>query len=446
MGKCIFVANRLPYELKCVDEQWQSKRAVSGLVSGVLSIFAKKQGIWLGWAGQPKEICEQNRDILRQWEKEGFVSIDIPDDILVEAHEKFNNRALWSLFHNFITYVDFERSEWEAYKEYNRLFALCVIDKYEKGDLIFVNDFQLLLVPKYIKEVIPDAKIAYFHHIVFPPADVFHTLPVAKELLEGVLCADVIQFHTKKHVKNFREACEEVGLEITSTVEDNPIGIDPEQFQKYFDKESAVAKAKWMEDCFWNKKIICSVERIDPIKGIIERLLAYESMLDKNPEFRENVVLVQVAVGSREKTELYQSLHKEIDQLVGKINGKYNTLNWQPVRYINTGFNQRDLAILYSVSDVACITSLSDGFNLVALEYCASELYKKDRTLILSKFTGAADYLKDAIIVNPYDYEDVGDKLAYALENGGEGMMSKLQETIRQNTIYDWANRLFNSL
>src|SRR6478609_2003063 len=179
MSKIIFVASRLPYELKKTEKGYESKLAVSGLVSGVRSMFLKHNGIWIGWAGESKEVCDNNKDIIKEWEKENYVAVSIPRDTLTDALESFCNRSLWSLFHFFIDFVDFERSDWEAYKEYNQIFADCVLEHYEDGDTILIQDFQLMLLPSLLRKNLPKAKIGFFLHITFPTSDIFERLPVA---------------------------------------------------------------------------------------------------------------------------------------------------------------------------------------------------------------------------------------------------------------------------
>jgi trehalose 6-phosphate synthase/phosphatase len=195
--KLLFVSNRLPYHIhKNEKGEYESKLSVSGLVSGVQSIFKKHDGIWIGWNGESMENSAPFAHIIDEWKKEGYYAVPIPNDLLVNAHENFNNRSLWSLFHYFIDFVDFRREDWEAYKEYNKLFAVKVLKNYKDGDIVIVNDFQLMLLPNLLRQAKPNIKIAYFHHITFPTHEIVERLPVAKELLAGILGANYIGFHT----------------------------------------------------------------------------------------------------------------------------------------------------------------------------------------------------------------------------------------------------------
>lgn len=442
MSKVIFVSNRLPYQIVKEDEEYKSIKSVSGLVSGVQAIFEQQTGIWIGWSGETQETLPNTQHLVTEWEKDGYFAVPIPNDLLVLAHENFNNRSLWSLFHYFIDFVDFQREDWEAYKEYNNKFALAVMDKYEKGDIVFVNDFQLMLVPKILREALPDIKIAYFHHITFPTSDVFERLPVAKELIEGVLGADYVGFHTKGHVKSFERAAHRMGLPMGRTkAEANPIGVDFQWWENELQTPEAKSRAIWMKHCFGNKKIILATERLDYTKGIKERINAYDYLLTKYPELRGDVILVQIAVHSRTNVPIYQTIGEEVDRAVGRLKGKYERLDWRPIYYTNRGFNQQELAALYSVSEVGCVTPLVDGLNLVSKEYVLSG--DDNRALILSKFAGSADELKDAYIVNPYDYEEVGEAMYKALNEPNVG---KLKDVVKSNSIFDWANRMLEAV
>jgi trehalose 6-phosphate synthase/phosphatase len=440
--KTIFVSNRLPYELKLGDSGWESQLSVSGLVSGVKKVFEEHEGIWLGWMGQSLDIHKQNIDLVKEWEKESYYAVGIPTDTLTAAHEGFNNRSLWSLFHYFPNYVEFKRDEWEAYKEYNRLFTECILEHYNNGDVVFINDFQLMLVPQMLRKIKPKMVIKYFHHIPFPSRNVFSFLPVAKELIKGLLGADYVGFHTYDHAKNFERAAKEFGLKLGKTkVEANPIGIDPTFWEKALQTKEVQDTAHWVRHSYYNKKIILATERLDYTKGIPERLQAFEYLLETYPEWRENVVLIQIAVHSRQGIPIYQRIGERVDRAVGKLNGRFGRLDYTPIHYTNKAWTQEGLAGLYSSADVACVTPLIDGWNLVSNEFVASG--NNNRALILSKFAGAASLLKDATIVNPYDIVEVGEAMRAALETPN---VESLKPMVESNTIFDWADRALNGV
>lgn len=441
--KLIFVSNRLPYQIyKDENGEFQSKLSVSGLVSGVQSIFKKHEGIWIGWSGENAENTASAQHLINNWKKEGYDAVEIPTDLLVNAHESFNNRSLWSLFHYFIDFVDFSREDWNAYKTYNQLFAKKVLDNYNDGDTVIVNDFQLMLLPQILRASKPHIKIAYFHHITFPTSDVFERLPVAKELLQGVLGANYIGFHTVGHVKAFQRAVKRVGMELgTTKIEANPLGIDVDFWEQQLTTPETQTAAEWMKKCFNNRRIILATERLDYTKGTKERIKAYDYLLETHPELRGEVMLVQVAVHSRLETPIYRDIGKEVDEAVGKLNGKYGRLDWRPIHYTNRGFTHQELCALYSVSEVGCVTPLVDGLNLVSKEYTISGDNK--RSLVLSKFAGAADELKDAYIVNPYDIEEVGCAIYRGLVSPN---IEKLKPIVKSNTIFDWADRLLKGV
>lgn len=440
--KTIFVSSRLPYHLYKTDSGYESRLSVSGLVSGVQAVFQKREGIWVGWAGESKEICQQNANILEQWEKEGYYAVPIPTDTLTDGLENFCNRSLWSLFHYFINYVDFERSDWDAYKEYNQLFADIILEHYEDGDFIAVQDFQLMLVPKLLREQRPSIKISYFHHITFPTSDLFERLPVGKELIEGVLGADRVGFHTQKHVKAFERSARRFGLDLGRTqTQVNPIGVDDLFWEDCLKKPETLTRTDYYKSCFPGKKIILAVERLDYTKGIVERIKAFGYLLEKYPELHGKVTLIQIAVHSRVNVPLYQTIGEEVDRAVGRLKGQYRRFDWLPIYYTNQGFSQEELCSLYSISDVACVTPLIDGLNLVSKEYVISG--GDNRALILSQFAGAADELKDAFVVNPYDYEEVGEAMYKALHTPN---VKELKPIVKANTIYNWADRILEGI
>lgn len=441
--KLLFVSNRLPYYIAKTDTgDYESRLSVSGLVSGVQSIFKEREGVWLGWGGDSAEVLEKNHHLVKEWEKENYFAVPIPNDILVNAHENFNNRSLWSLFHYFIDFVDFQRADWEAYKLYNQIFADAVIEHYNDGDTVFINDFQLMLVPALLRKALPNAHISYFHHITFPTSDIFERLPVAKELLSGVLGADSVGFHTKGHVKSFERAVKRMGLELGRThVEANPIGIDPFFWEETLKTPETKMRAKWMKACFSNKKIILATERLDYTKGIKERIKAYDYLLEAHPEVKGEVILVQVAVSTRQGIPIYEDIAEQVHKEVGRMKGKYERLDWRPMYYTNKGFSQEELCALYSISEVACVTPLIDGLNLVSKEYTLSG--GNDRALILSKFAGSVDELPEAYVVNPYNIEEVGEAMFTALSNPN---VEKLKKAVKANTIFDWADRALNKI
>jgi trehalose 6-phosphate synthase/phosphatase len=442
MGKIIFVSNRLPHQIIKQDGEYKSITSVSGLVSGVQAIFNKHEGIWIGWSGETQETLPLTGHLVKEWEKDNYFAVPIPSDLLITAHEGFNNRSLWALFHYFIDFIDFERSDWEAYRQYNQLFANEVLKHYENGDTVFVNDFQLMLVPELLRKALPSVKIAYFHHISFPTSDVFERLPVAKELLSGLLGANYIGFHTKGHVKAFERSVRRLGLQLgDARIDANPIGIDPAFWEQALQSPIIQAKAKFYKSCFYNKHIILATERLDYTKGIKERLKAFDYLLTTYPELQGNVTLIQVAVHSRTNVPIYQTIGQEVDTAVARLKGKYKRFDWHPIYYTNQSFTQEELAALYSISNVGCVTPLIDGLNLVSKEFTISG--NNNRALILSKFAGAADELTGAYVVNPYDAEEVGEAMFTALNNPN---VKELKPIVKANTIYEWANRLLEAL
>jgi len=359
----------------------------------------------------------------------------------------FSNGTIWPLFHLFPERVHFIEKDWRYYQRVNMKFATATVKEIQTDDMIWINDYHLSLVPKFIREMNRDAKIAFFWHIPWVNWDVFGKLPWRTEIFEGLLGSDLIGFHTKSYVGKFLECAEKLGFSVNKkkgiikydhgvSVKSFPIGIDCSVFQKVYAKDVIKLKKNMRAE-----QLIVGVDRLDYTKGIVDRLLAFQRFLEKYPKFRGKVVLLQIATPSRTKVEEYRKIKKEIDETVGRINGLFQRMDWVPIMYFYRTFSQPQLAVFYRASDVALVTPWMDGMNLISKEYIAAN---EDGVLILSEFAGAAEDLEEAIIVNPYDIEGVADAIKDALEMSPEERKMRfkvLSKKVRKTNINWWLNK-----
>jgi len=423
----LVVSNRLPMTLQRVSRGLEQKQSSGGLVSALDPVLRKRGGTWVGWTGmklRPGETLPQP-DLPYQ-----ISAVELTDAEVNRYYHGFSNRTLWPLLHCFPERTRFDRRDWEAYDEVNARFAAVASRERRTPDLVWVHDYQLMRVPLHLRRIQRDARIAFFLHIPFPPYDIFRLLPWDRELLNGMLASDLIGFHVPAYAHNFLDCVErllparvdpESALiehgERTVQVGSFPLGIDFEFFDSRARHITPHPKTKG--------KIVLGVDRLDYTKGIPERIRAFERLLELHPEYREHVMLMQLAVPSRFQVAEYQNLKSEIDELVGRVNGRFATESWSPIRYLYRSVPPERLSTLYRDADVALVTPLRDGMNLVAKEYVASQV-DDPGVLILSRMAGAAETMREAILVNPYNIQGTADALHRALS---------MQETERRSRI-----------
>ena len=358
------------------------------------------------------------------------------------------------MFHSFASRLQFDSESWEAYIEANRRFRSTVVDEFRPGDRIWVHDYHLMLLPSMLRESLPDAAIGFFLHIPFPGSDVFSILPRGEELLTGLLGADLISFHTHLHLQHFRMSLRRL-LGIESTVDRVevpgrqvrlqalPIGIAPDDFISYRDKPETQEHLDKLRSRYSGRKMIVAVDRLDYTKGLPHRLRTFRRMLSSDPELIGKVVLLQVAVPSREKIESYQELRSEVHELISDINGEYGTPDWVPVVYIHRGIGRPELVAVYQFADVAWVGPLRDGMNLVAKEYVACHGDGRG-VLVLSSLAGAAAEMGEALLINPFDQERTGFTVTRALAMSDEekrDRMLALHERVLRNDVFVWGDR-----
>jgi trehalose 6-phosphate synthase/phosphatase len=461
-GRLVVVSNRLPVTLKRAGEGWRTEQSTGGLATAMGPLLAQTGGIWIGWSGESSALGDARRQkALDRWaERERYFAVDLPPEVAHGFYEGYANQTLWPLFHQFPMLVEFDPEHWKAYQEANRLFCETLVRHLRPDDLIWIHDYQLMLLPRLLREVAPRARIGFFLHIPFPSSSIFRLLPRREELLRGLLGADYIAFHTYSYLQNFRGAALRIlGLESrmdrleaggrSVRLDALPIGIAPGEFTDLLrDDEETKRQLAALGRRYAGRHILLGVDRLDYTKGIPERFRTFRRLLGTAPQLRGRVVLIQVAVPSREVVPMYQELRQEVDKLVGEINGEFSTPEWTPIVYIRRGLPRAQLAALYAAADVALVTPLRDGLNLVAKEYVACQQGGAG-VLILSEFAGAAAEMGEALLVNPYDEERTAESIERALALPVEERrerMDALHQRVVRNNVYAWGDRFLKNL
>ncbi|MFX1520012.1 MAG: bifunctional alpha,alpha-trehalose-phosphate synthase (UDP-forming)/trehalose-phosphatase [Promethearchaeota archaeon] len=464
MNRLLIVSNRLPISIVKTDNKLDFKRSVGGLATGLSSFYKSYESLWIGWPGITLEEIEgKENEINARLKSEGCYPVYISQQDIESYYEGFCNKTVWPLFHYFTQHTKYDEVTWKRYKQVNKEFFDAIMKVIEPGDAIWVHDYHLMLLPKLIREEIPDATIGFFLHIPFPSFEVFRLLPWRKEILNGLLGADLIGFHTFDYVRHFNSSVGRLlGYESTFgqiTVDNRvikvdtfPMGIDYERFANAVLESEVQEEIKQIRNEVGERKIIFSIDRLDYTKGILKRLESFDLFLDKNPEYEEKVTLILVAVPSRTGVEEYELLKKQLDELIGRINGQHGKIGWVPVWYLYQFLPFRILVALYYLADVALITPLRDGMNLIAKEFVATKIdgnRAKKGVLILSEMAGAARELGEALIINPNDKEEIANALKEALTIPEEVQIENntmMQERLRRYTVVRWAEEFMEGL
>jgi len=458
--RIINVSNRLPVRIQGGD----LVKSSGGLVSALEGVQTSGGGDfdlqWIGWPGGAEEDIDDKSRITERLQSEfGYHPVFLSEEEISDFYHGFSNSSLWPLLHYNPTYFNYQHHWWQTYEKINACFADAVCDTAKEGDLVWVHDYHLMLLPKMLRKRRPDLRIGFFLHTPFPSYEIFRCHPKRQELLEGLLGADLIGFHTFGYLRHFRSAVlrltgRESDIytirhdEIDTHIGVFPIGINWSGFQKELGSDAYNACRERFANDFKNKQIVLSVERLDYTKGIPQKLEAIEKYLESNPDRRDNVVFILIAVPSREDVGEYAQLKNNIELAVSQINGKYATVSNIPVHFINRGVKFEELCALYALADVAMVTPLVDGMNLVAKEYIACQ-EDHGGALILSEFAGAAQELFNAIMVNPYDVDGMAWSIGVALDMDDGHKRSQL-EPMRKLVIEKdskwWARRFIDAL
>jgi trehalose 6-phosphate synthase/phosphatase len=457
--KLIIISNRLPLKIVEKENGFNIISSQGGVATGLNSLEMKIDMHWVGWPGMYLEAGAVKQSIDEQLGEYHFHPVYLTPDQIANYYEGYSNSVFWPMCHYFMSYVHNSKEYWNAYQEVNALFCEAVLKIIEPEDIVWVQDYQLMLLPGMIRDKITDVAIGYFHHIPFPSYELFRSLPERAQLLKGLLGADLIGFHTHGYMRHFISAVyrvlkldcalDEIQLDRRMVdVDAFPMGIN---YTKYYDAildPEVKLHARELKAGFGKAKLILSVDRLDYSKGILIRLRSFEEFLHNHPEYIGKVSLTMVVSPSRDNVDMYAELKNEIDKMVGSINGTYSTADWNPIYYFYRSFSFEELTALYHIADIALVNPLRDGMNLVAKEYIAA---KRDTpgVLILSEMAGASIELTDAIIINPSDVEEIGYAIAEALEMPEEEQLRRLksmQEVLSTQTVKQWAKDFIEEL
>lgn len=438
--RLIMVSNRLPVSVKKDPTTGECSYTMSsgGLVSALAGIRDEVPFVWIGWLGFEIPVEEQPKVQEQLMKEYNCMPVFLTEKIATPYYNDFSNNVLWPIFH----YVPlpmfragsekkFDYSLWDAYHTANVHFAQVIKSIYRPGDYVWIHDYHLMVLPSLLRKQLPSCKIGWFLHTPFPSSEIYRGLPVRKRILEGLLGADLVGFHTYDYARHFLSACTRIlgarttpkGMELENhftTVGVFPIGIEPSAFTDKLQLDETKERIEELCATFQGKKIIIGVDRLDYIKGMPHKLLATEKLLKTHPEWRDKVILIQIGVPSRTGVEEYQHLASRVNQLTGRINGTYGTLQHMPIHYINQSVKPHELAALYNIADVCFVSSIRDGMNLVSHEYVACQQQPcahRDGpgVLVLSEFAGSAQSLSGAVRINPWNTNEMASALHQAL-------------------------------
>ena len=457
-GRMLLVSNRLPVTIKKEDGKLELVPSSGGLATALRSLEWGGERLWVGWPGPVPR--RERPDIERRLTEElQCVPVFMSERLTERYYEGFSNRTLWPLFHSFPSEIRYSAQEWDAYQDANMRFCERIVKIARPGDAIWVQDYQLMLLPRYLRERLPEASVGFFLHIPFPHFEILRLLPRHKEIMESLLDADLIGFHTHDYAQEFLGGVRRllgynntlgqimVGPRIVQ-VDVFPIGIDFKAFSESARSDEVRTEIAQTQKTVGNGKLIFSVSRLDYTKGIVQSLEGFETLLQSSPERHEKVVYLLVVVPSRERVERYASLKREIDELIGKINSKFGTLNWTPIRYIYRSLGFTELVALYGASEVALITPLRDGMNLIAKEYLASR-NDEQGVLVLSEMAGAAQEMLEALIVNPNDPDEVAHAIRTALDMPPEEQAGRnrfMRQRLESYDVHWWVSKFVSRL
>ena len=459
-GKRLLVmSNRAPIRLVGEGPEERIEPTVGGVGSTFLRLLEHSGGIWIAWPGGNKamaRIAMPPRD-----PRFTLIFQSLNEQDVSNYYYGMCNRGLWPLMHFMTPNCRFDSSHWATYRSVNRKFAMTASREAELYDVAWVQDFHLALVPQMLRERRGQLPIGLFWHVPWPPEQVFRIFPWRRELLEGMLGADLIGFHTRSYVRHFLDCCEHIlGLEVDQTrgeiahdsrvtrVGDHPLGIPGDFFHDLSASAPVRARARRIRNGLRAHILILGVDRLYYTKGIIERLRAFERFLERKPEYCKRVTMVLIAVPSRTKVVEYAQLKRELDELVGRVVGRFSSGGWVPIRYLYAQLPPEELVAYYQAADIAMLTPLRDGMNLIAKEFVASQLGDSS-VLILSEFAGAAEELPDALLVNPYDIDGVADTLARAIAMPlaeKRERMQRMRLQVMSNTLEQWSGRFLADL
>lgn len=452
-SRLIIVANRLPVHRSGRGSDWHS--SAGGLVTAMAPVLKRRSGTWVGWAGgagaPPRPFRHEGIEIR---------PVELSKQEVEDFYHNMSNRTFWPLYHDAIRTPEFQRNWWRSYVKVNYRFARAAARQARPGDVVWVHDYQLQLVPRMVRQMCPGARVGFFLHIPFPPEELFAWLPWRGEILQGLLGADLVGFQTQAGAQNFsrlaRHYTSAEGTDAELEFEGRrvrvaafPISIDFEWFDEAASRPESLARAADIRKRMGgSRRIILSVDRLDYTKGIPQRLAAFEELLKKRKVNVDDCVLVQIAVPSRETVDEYAELRRQIEETVGRINGDFSVPGRVAVHYFRRNFSREELTAFYRAADVMLVTPLRDGMNLVAKEYVATRS-DSSGVLVLSEFAGAASELRRALLVNPRDVDQLSATIQRALDlprREARMRMTILRTVVRRHDVHEWAKGFMEAL
>jgi trehalose 6-phosphate synthase/phosphatase len=456
--KLILVANRLPIRFEETPDLVMHE-SEGGLATGLASLSSQYDKQWIGWPGIHAEDETQRAKIIAKMDSV-YHPVFLDQKEIDLYYKGFSNETIWPLFHYFMKYTQYKNEYWDAYLEVNKKFCDEVVKVAEEGDIIWVHDYHLMLLPNMLRERLNNKNpIGFFLHIPFVSYELFRTLPWRKQLLQGLLGADLVGFHTFEYMRHFVDTTYRVlGTESRlgainmdgrlSYADTFPMGINFNKFNKASASEEVIGQLNFFKEKFGNVKLVLSVDRLDYTKGIIHRLKAFDTLLTNHPELKGTISLIMLTVPSRDNVTEYKHLKEEVDEMVGNINGKYSSLTWTAVHYLYRSVSFEQLVALYNLADIGLVTPLRDGMNLVAKEYVASKNHGSG-VLILSEMAGSAIELEGALRINPNDQNAMANALYTALHMNTveqEQRLKKMQQQVRIHSVEKWGKDFTDEL
>jgi trehalose 6-phosphate synthase/phosphatase len=466
--RLLVASNRLPVTLEQHGEEWGLRSGTGGLVTALSPVMARCNGLWVGWVGtKPDQPINQLFEQFRNEQQYDLRLVPLTQEEENKFYRGFSNESLWPLLHSMLGYCKFNVDNFRVYENANQRFAEVIHANLLPDDFIWVHDYQLMLAARYLRQMDVHHAIAFFLHIPFPSYELFRCLPWRKEIIRGMMEYDLLGFQTLRDFRNFIQCARGVLPEITAgsrtrqslqTLRWNdhlvrvghfPISIDYDEFNDHAHSPEVDQAAWYLHENLSDRQLVLGIDRLDYTKGIIERFLAFERALEKYPEIQEKVSLLQVVVPSRTRIPDYANLKGMLDEMVGRINARFSHSGWVPIHYMFRNLDRTQLLGHYRAAEIALITPLRDGMNLIAKEYCACSI-DNNGVLVLSEFAGSAEELgKWALLVNPYDVESCADAIyqAFTMDSVERARrMRGLRQQIRRNSVHRWMDRFMTSM
>jgi len=458
-GRLILVSNRLPVVMSQGEQGWDVRIAAGGLATGLSGPHRDSGGRWIGWPGIVSDDGSLSPEVHKLLGDCDMVGIGLTEAEHEAYYTRISNRSLWPLFHYFPERMRFDAADWRVYRDVNRRFADAVLAEAQPGDFVFVQDFHLTLLPAMLREARPDLQIGYFLHIPFPSSEIYRIFAGREEVLQGILGADVVGFHTLSYVRHFRSAISHLlGVETRGNrafhqgrqiqLLAKPLGIDAADWEGGESEPEVQREMDELSEAIAGRRLILGVERLDYTKGIPERLRAYAQLLREDPSLVDRVMMIQIAVPSRVEVDEYRELKAEVDRLAGDINSEFGQPGRQALHYQFRGVAPHVLRALYRSADVCLVTPLRDGLNLVAKEFVASRI-QDDGVLVLSENTGAAWELGEALRVNAFDDAAMVRTLRRALDMSVDEQrtrMTPMRRRVAEKSVHVWAHEMVDAI